>query len=265
MSRTATKPRISAALKEELVLAKAKATEVKNKRDKYLQQLSRHTRAIASPKAEQSFSSTVIFAQEAAGSGICVSTQGHILTCAHCVDEDGTEEEKEVLGRMKFVIFTDGEIYLAKCVAVDFLRDCALLLVEGHFAAPHYRHQECVKKFPFVTLAERAPSIKSKLFCIGQPGREDLEADVEGINTDYDLVSVSSGAFQGLVKGDPHDNREIGKLKHTCWTYWGHSGAPLFSLDCEMVGIHSSWDDETAMRHGVPLEALKEFMKNLPK
>ncbi len=32
------------------------------------------------------------------------------------------------------------------------------------------------------------------------------------------------------------------------------SGAPLFNADAELVGMHSSWDDKTACRHGVPLE-----------
>jgi hypothetical protein len=66
---------------------------------------------------------------------------------------------------------------------------------------------------------------------------------------------------------DPQDNSEIGTLKHDAWTYWGHSGAPLLRrVDGSLLGLHSSWDDSTAMRHGVPLVAIKSFLsEHLPK
>lgn len=68
---------------------------------------------------------------------------------------------------------------------------------------------------------------------------------------------------------DPHDNFEIGALKHTCWTYWGHSGAPLIHADTRapgggdfaLVGLHSSWDDRTGMRRGVALVAIRAFLR----
>jgi V8-like Glu-specific endopeptidase len=48
---------------------------------------------------------------------------------------------------------------------------------------------------------------------------------------------------------------------HGCWTYWGHSGAPLLDANGKLVGLHSSWDDTTAMRRGVPLEAIRAFLE----
>lgn len=60
---------------------------------------------------------------------------------------------------------------------------------------------------------------------------------------------------------DPHANSEIGTMVHDAWTYWGHSGAPLLRVqDGSLVGLHSSWDHETAMRHGVPLVAIRYFL-----
>ena len=51
-------------------------------------------------------------------------------------------------------------------------------------------------------------------------------------------------------------------LMDDCWTYWGHSGAPLIDAKSgEVVGLHSSWDDETGMRRGVAWEALHEFVE----
>ena len=66
----------------------------------------------------------------------------------------------------------------------------------------------------------------------------------------------------GMIPGaDPHENFEIGTMKHDAWTYWGHSGAPLLlEEDGTLIGIHSSWDDQTTMRHGIPLIAIKHFM-----
>jgi len=99
------------------------------------------------------------------------------------------------------------------------------------------------------------------MICIGQPGGGDLEAEGNK-KTKYNLIEISEGRFKGMVKGqDPQDNGEIGSLMHDCWTYWGHSGAPLVSVeDGSLVGLHSSWDDTTAMRHGVPGIAISEFL-----
>jgi hypothetical protein len=86
--------------------------------------------------------------------------------------------------------------------------------------------------------------------------------------TDYALVEISEGKLRGLIpEADPQDNSEIGTLKHDAWTYWGHSGAPLLCRETGgLLGLHSSWDDETAMRHGVPLVAIREFlMEHLPE
>ncbi|KAJ7240874.1 hypothetical protein B0H12DRAFT_1134356 [Mycena haematopus] len=64
-----------------------------------------------------------------------------------------------------------------------------------------------------------------------------------------------------VLGADPHDNSEIGTLRHDAWTYWGHSGAPLIDeAEGTLVGLHSSWDDETAMRHGVPHAAIQAFL-----
>lgn len=58
------------------------------------------------------------------------------------------------------------------------------------------------------------------------------------------------------------DNAEIGALMHDCWTYWGHSGAPLVDAKAGgLVGLHSSWDEETGMRRGIGVEAIVEFLR----
>ena len=115
--------------------------------------------------------------------------------------------------------------------------------------------------FRHVELSSSSLSAKTSIICIGQPGRDDLEA-TSSRRTKYNLIEVSEGTFRGMVRGaDPNDNSEIGALMHDAWTYWGHSGAPLLrESDGTLVGLHSSWDDQTAMRHGIPLVAIREFL-----
>ena len=131
--------------------------------------------------------------------------------------------------------------------------------------------------FPYINISDSMVAEKGRLVCIGHPGSEDLEAEVEGRKTGYDVLHISAGAFRGYSEGqDVHDNSEIGALMHDCWTYWGHSGAPLVRRgrkgmevgvveegSGELVGLHSSWDDETAMRRGVGLEAIKVFLEGV--
>ena len=55
----------------------------------------------------------------------------------------------------------------------------------------------------------------------------------------------------------------VGPQRHSCWTYWGHSGCPIVCADdgrADIVALHNSWDDSNGQRHGVPLRALREFV-----
>ena len=117
--------------------------------------------------------------------------------------------------------------------------------------------------FSFLKLAPRNPFTSLPILCVGQPGAEDLEAKGNK-KAKYNLFETSEGNFRGMVaSADPQDNSQIGTLKHDAWTYWGHSGAPLVrAADGKLIGLHSSWDDQTSMRHGVPRIAIQEFLGN---
>lgn len=116
--------------------------------------------------------------------------------------------------------------------------------------------------FSFVPLSASAPSLNTLIVCVGQPGSDDLESTTDR-RTNHNLIEVSEGKFCGMIPGaDPDNNSVIGSLKHNAWTYWGHSGATLLKqVDGTLIGLHSSWDDENAMRHGVPLIAIKHFLQ----
>jgi S1-C subfamily serine protease len=204
--------------------------------------------------------STLVFAQHEAGTAVCISASGLVLTCSHCV----AESQEESAESEHWLIFSSGRVVQTKCVAWDARRDLALLQI---VAAEEVENGSPVT-FPFATIARKAlaaPRTKqTPLICIGHPGSEDLEAVTTSapVPTNYDVLHVSYGHYLGMAVGqDVHDNSDIGALKHDCWTYWGHSGAPLIATESgEVVGLHSSWDDQTGIRRGIGWDAVDGFL-----
>lgn len=119
-----------------------------------------------------------------------------------------------------------------------------------------------ITTFSFVLRSPCAPTYRNRIVCISQPGRDDLESTRSG-RAKYNLIKVSEGIFRGMVPGaNPDNNSEIGTLKHEAWTYWGHSGTPLLLVeDGTLIGLHSSWDDQTTLKHGIPLIPVKHFLQ----
>jgi S1-C subfamily serine protease len=214
---------------------------------------------------------TLVFAQHEAGTAVCIAASGLVLTCAHCVAESPDEY---AAARPTWLVFSSGQVVRAECVAWDQKRDLALLRITAADRLADEPSPAPPMLFSFAEIASQAslfaPGDKqtTRLICIGHPGSEDLEAvptsdNSKPILTDYDVLHVSRGYYHGLASDqDVQDNSEIGALQHDCWTYWGHSGAPLIDAKSgEVVGLHSSWDDETGMRRGIAWEALHEFME----
>ncbi|KAF5620549.1 dimethylaniline monooxygenase [Fusarium sp. NRRL 52700] len=206
---------------------------------------------VSSPKEYHTLAATFVFAQSEAGTAVCISPDGILLTCAHCVAGESSELAADT---SHVLLASTGEVVIAKVVAWDPIRDLALLQI---VKAELFR-----RPFPYARIATSPPKFNTELLCIGHPGSEDLEAEHSGVKTEYDTLVLTEGTFRGLDKNqDPQDNSEIGALKHSCWTYWGHSGAGLFDRKTgTLVGVHSSWDDKTCMRRGVPLEAVAAFV-----
>ncbi|KAF2810201.1 AT hook domain-containing protein family protein, partial [Mytilinidion resinicola] len=199
-------------------------------------------------------SATLVFAQEAAGTAVCIHPSGILLTCAHCVAENAEELD---LSARHWLLFSSGRVVEARCIAFDARRDLAMLrIVAASTPSPGSPNL-----FPYIEFASAEPQTGAQLLCIGHPGSEDLEAAVSGVATGYDVLHVSHGAWRGYAAGqDVEDNEEIGALMHDCWTYWGHSGAPLVETKTGgLVGLHSSWDEGTGMRRGVGYGALRGF------
>ena len=213
------------------------------------------TPATLTTSLAQAAAATLVFAQQEAGTAVCISSNGILLTCSHCVADTYDEYlQKEDM----WLLFASGCVVRAKCVAWDLRRDLALLRVVA--AQDDSVMANTSRSFPFVSVGNTQGG--GGLLCIGHPGSEDLEAPANGMPTDYEVLHISTGRFRGLAENqDPQDNSDIGALMHDCWTYWGHSGAPLiWRKSGSLVGLHSSWDSETGMRRGVPLEAIKAFL-----
>ncbi|KAK1749490.1 Glutamyl endopeptidase [Echria macrotheca] len=212
-----------------------------------------------------SVAATLVFAQHEAGTAVCIRPSGILLTCAHCVAESPSELD---LSATHWLIFASGTVVGARCVAWDPKLDLALLRVVASqqdttsLLPLTTKDLGAQQMFPAVDVAEETPPVGTKLVCVGHPGSEDLEAPEPGRKTGYDVLHASFGRFRGCAMGqDPLDNEEIGALMHDCWTYWGHSGAPLLDKATgKLVGLHSSWDDTTGMRRGVPLDAVRAFL-----
>lgn len=200
---------------------------------------------------------TLIFSHNEAGTALCINPNGWILTCSHCF---GESEEEWQTNKFKWLLFYTGLAIQVKCCVWDSRTDLALAKV----ITVEYEEEMIGRNsvFSYVPLAAEPPSRGTQIVCIGQPGRDDLESTTSR-KTRYNLLEVSEGHFRGMVSGvDPCDNSAIGTLKHDAWTYWGHSGAPLLRKDDgALIGLHSSWDDKTSMRHGIPLVTIRNFLE----
>ncbi|KXS98150.1 hypothetical protein AC578_9412 [Pseudocercospora eumusae] len=193
---------------------------------------------------------TFVFAGESAGTAVCVSPAGLLLTCSHCVAESRAELKSK---SRSWLLTSNGQPVQASCAAWDHKRDLALLQI---VTAPSLFTRDGFSFFANLCLcsqAYRSTTLRS----------EDTEAATSGLPTGYDVLHISDGRFRGLAPGqDVQDNSDIGALQHDCWTYWGHSGAPLIEkVSGKLIGLHSSWDDQTGMRcRGIALQAIQEFL-----
>eukprot|EP00471_Norrisiella_sphaerica_P001163 CAMPEP_0184484364 /NCGR_PEP_ID=MMETSP0113_2-20130426/6088_1 /TAXON_ID=91329 /ORGANISM="Norrisiella sphaerica, Strain BC52" /LENGTH=420 /DNA_ID=CAMNT_0026865333 /DNA_START=223 /DNA_END=1485 /DNA_ORIENTATION=+ len=231
---------------------------------------------------KKAFHSVIHFVQPEAGTGVHIG-QGFILTCAHvvCADEDGNEEEikkgdtpnglasmkkaaidagKARIGREKIVMFPSGQVFKGECVfameSADGTYDCALLRLQSLKADTPFSRVHGTK--------ETLSSNEERCFCIGNPSSIDLESpNYRSIEFVPKVWHLSVGSLQG-----PSTRKDVRGTVHSCWTYWGHSGAPLFSAEGKVIGLHSSWDTDTGARISVGfnwiLSFLSEAVRQLP-
>jgi len=170
------------------------------------------------------------------GSGVNIDPRGYVLTNAHVLD---------YIGRKTTVTFPDGRSFAAVCTHIDPKLDVAIATIKGKHTS-----------LPTARLAEKAPTAGTRVVVIGQPGSRTPKGELTG----YGAFYVSVGRIRGFLP-NLLGNQSLGRVKHDAWTYWGHSGSPLFDDNGRIVAMHNSWDSTTAMRHGVPWEAIRHALK----
>ena len=171
------------------------------------------------------------------GSGVNIAPSGLILTAGHVSDD---------VGDRFTVAFPDGRKFTGVTIASDMFLDLGLVRLEG--AA------QDLGDLPFARLADAAPEVGDTVVVIGQPGSRTPDGEL----THYEPWNVSVGEIRGFLP-DRLGKQSLGRTKHSAWTYWGHSGSPLFDVEGRIVALHNSWDSRTAMRHAVTWEAIDKF------
>jgi len=169
------------------------------------------------------------------GSGVCISPTGDILTNAHVA---------LALGRQMIVRFPDGARAVMTCRALN--RKLDLAIVTPNLAAD---------VFPFATLARQPANLHDTVVAVGQPA----PVTPDGEPTGFKPFHISVGQITALDP-NPRGDQHLGRLQHNAWTYWGHSGSPLFNARGEIVALHNSWDATCGHRHAIPLQPIMDFL-----
>jgi serine protease Do len=136
------------------------------------------------------------------GSGLIISSDGYILTCAHVV-----EDAREIVVRL-----FDRREFNARLVGSDTRTDVALLKIEAG-------------SLPAVT--------------IGQPGKLQVGEWVLAIGSPFGFNhSATSGIVSAKGRSLPHENYTP-FIQTDVAINPGNSGGPLFNLRGEVVGVNS--------------------------
>lgn len=248
------------------------------------------------PDARHTFDAVVHFIQSSSGTGVHLG-EGKVMTCAHVIDarDDDTLDDDVMptrVGRKKIVMFSNGRVFEAICKAVeetiDGKKDVAVLSLENEIIIKSST-KSSENQLSSACLALASPEYGNKLFTVGNPSNIDLESNSnDTIEFEPPIFHFSVGRCEGYSssatfllrsqiaeRGRAPTRGELKKLmpaiescaatgvimEHSCWTYWGHSGAPIFNDEGMVVGLHSSWCDRTGIRFATKLEHLQACLE----
>lgn len=208
-------------------------------------------------------------------------------------------EFKSHLNQKNVQLFPDGALGLTECVYSNTYSDTAamrLLLREpfhttfmdtvveeekehgsgtteksggGPSRAPRTRTvlegADALKGLRCATIASKAPKRGDPILIVHNPWQYDLEAEGPARRMkNFFPFRTDIGKVDGFRKTDRRDATNLGALKHSAWTYWGSSGAPLFDRRTgHVIGMHNSWDDRCGQRHGCTWESISTMLRDV--
>jgi serine protease Do len=170
------------------------------------------------------------FDNKSLGSGLIVSPDGYILTCAHVV-----ENATEILVRL-----TDRRELVAKTVGADRRSDVALLKIE----------------------ASGLPSVR-----IGDPGKVRVGEWVLAIGAPFGFEnSATAGIVSAKGRSLPRDNY-VPFIQTDVAINPGNSGGPLFNMRGEVIGVNSQIYSRTGgfmgLSFAVPIDIAMQVAQQL--
>jgi S1-C subfamily serine protease len=187
-----------------------------------------------------------IFDSSAAeGSGIVLDRSGRIVTNAHVVTEDATEDGSRKEAKAVYVEFPDRNVVRAKIRGFDPFADVALLEVDPSGLSLH----------PLKLGSDGDLVVGQSVAAIGSPFGEQHSLSVGVISaTDRSVKSLTEFEIEGAIQTDASINP-------------GNSGGPLLNGDAEVVGINQQIDTESGSNSGVgfaiPISAVKRSIAQL--
>lgn len=152
------------------------------------------------------------------GSGVIVSSDGLILTAAHVIQ--GADDVT--------IVFPDGQMKPATVLGANYTRDAAMVKLKDKGPWPHVK--------------------------IGDPAALSVG--------DYVVAMGHSKGYDPNRRPPIRFGRIIADAKQRfmmteCTLIGGDSGGPLFNLNGEVVGIHSSIGPNVSINNHIPLSAFK--------
>ncbi len=140
----------------------------------------------------------IVFVPDGHGTGVRISPNGHILTCAHVLDAKHPD--------LVAIISSTGAIHIARVLCVDSLRDLALL-----------KTQE--RDTPFATIATAEPCIGTHIWLVGAP------------------MDMALCVYDGRVCRSAVPRTVSRALQISAVINPGASGGPVFTDDGTVVGL----------------------------
>ena len=163
---------------------------------------------------------------DSTGSGVIVNSKGLILTASHVVQ--GSE--------IMYVIFKDGKQGKARVLGANYTRDAAMAQIEGD------------GPYPFVKIGD-SDSVKVGDFVLAL-----------GHSKGFDPTRRAPLRL-GRMNSDGKQRFMISE----CTLIGGDSGGPLFNMNGQLIGIHSSIGSLLEINNHVPINAFKADWERLQK